>query len=140
MGEPHIHCCRPAIGWKPLKTLLERFEAGHRLYGGHMLHRDLQKVYNQLVVGGVLSEAEFWKGRQNLIRQRIQGTLQAKQQPGFKSEMIAEQAADGGNQKVLHLIQCSCVLVCNVVLLMTCPQFCAGEADNHPRVAAADLC
>ncbi len=68
-----------------------------------MLIRDLQQLYNQLVVGGILSEAEFWKGRQNLLRESLRGSRDARQQAGFKTAMISEQAGEGGSRKASTL-------------------------------------
>ena len=73
------------------------------------LHRDLQQLYNQLVEGGILSEGEFWKGRQNLLKESLRGSRDARQQAGFKTAMISEQAGEGGSRKVgivlPHLLQ-----------------------------------
>jgi len=65
-------------------------------------NRDLQQLYGQLVEGGILTEAEFWKGRQNLLKDSLRGSRDARQQPGFKTAMITEQAGEGGSRKVNH--------------------------------------
>lgn len=65
-------------------------------------NRDLQQLYSQLVEGGILTEAEFWKGRQNLLKDSLRGSRDARQQPGFKTAMITEQAGEGGSRKVKH--------------------------------------
>lgn len=57
-------------------------------------------MYDQLVVAGVLSDAEFWKGRQNVLKQGLHGNQKKKQQPGFNTAMISEQATEGGGRKV----------------------------------------
>ncbi|CAL8468426.1 g7966 [Coccomyxa elongata] len=62
--------------------------------------RDLQQLYNQLVSGGILSEAEFWKGRQNLLKEALRGSKDARQQAGFKTAMISEQTGEGGSRRV----------------------------------------
>ena len=76
---------------------------------GCLLHRDLQQLYNQLVEGGILSEGEFWKGRQNLLKESLRGSRDARQQAGFKTAMISEQAGEGGSRKVSvvlhHILQ-----------------------------------
>lgn len=70
-------------------------------------------MYKQLVVAGVLSEAEFWKGRQNLLKQGLHGGQKKKQQPGFQTAMISEQATENGGRKVFpHLAIQFCMLMC----------------------------
>jgi hypothetical protein len=65
-----------------------------------VLRRDLQQLYQQLVVRGVLSEEEFWRGRQSLLKQRMLAGAAQKQRKGFDNAMISE-LADGGGNKVL---------------------------------------
>lgn len=52
----------------------------------------------QLVHGGVLSDSEFWAGRQSLLHDRSDS---ASQRQGFVSSMIAsvQQSADGKSQQ-----------------------------------------
>ncbi|KAK9845933.1 hypothetical protein WJX81_006374 [Elliptochloris bilobata] len=51
--------------------------------------KDLQQLYKQLVQGGVLSEADFWRGRQAQLQQRLQGGKGPSQRVGLSSVMLA---------------------------------------------------
>ncbi|XP_031487438.1 general transcription and DNA repair factor IIH subunit TFB1-1-like isoform X2 [Nymphaea colorata] len=61
---------------------------------------ELQKLHKQFVIAGVLTEAEFWATRKNLLDR---GTYrQPKQRTGFKSAMLADirPSTDGRTNKV----------------------------------------
>lgn len=60
--------------------------------------RDLKALHEQLVVGGIISEAEFWRHRQHLLRQQAQDQMQSKQKPGLSNAMI-EQSIDPNSNK-----------------------------------------
>lgn len=60
--------------------------------------RDLKALHEQLVVGGIISEAEFWRHRQHLLRQQAQDQMQSKQKPGLSNAMI-EQSIDPSSNK-----------------------------------------
>ncbi|RWR91603.1 putative RNA polymerase II transcription factor B subunit 1-1 isoform X1 [Cinnamomum micranthum f. kanehirae] len=61
---------------------------------------ELQKLHKQFVISGVLSEAEFWAARKNLLDADAHTTL--KQRVGFKSAMLADvrPLTDGRTNKV----------------------------------------
>ncbi|XP_058114768.1 general transcription and DNA repair factor IIH subunit TFB1-1 isoform X2 [Magnolia sinica] len=61
---------------------------------------ELQKLHKQFVIGGVLTEAEFWATRKNLLDADAHRT--SKQQVGFKSAMLADvrPLTDGRTNKV----------------------------------------
>ncbi|XXG84813.1 hypothetical protein AAC387_Pa11g0038 [Persea americana] len=61
---------------------------------------ELQKLHKQFVISGVLSEAEFWAARKNLLDADTHTTL--KQRVGFKSAMLADvrPLTDGRTNKV----------------------------------------
>ena len=69
---------------------------------GHVMRRDLQQLYNQLVMRGVLTEEEFWRGRQSLLKHKLQDGAAQKQRRGFDNAMISEVAAGGGS-KVMEI-------------------------------------
>ncbi|KAF3790052.1 putative RNA polymerase II transcription factor B subunit 1-1 [Nymphaea thermarum] len=63
-------------------------------------YSELQKLHKQFVIAGVLTEAEFWATRKNLLDR---GTYrQTKQRTGFKSAMLADirPSTDGRTNKV----------------------------------------
>ena len=72
--------------------------------------RDLQQLYNQLVMAGVLTEDEFWKGRQGMLKQRMQGGSAQKQLRGYQNAMVSEQALSNGSSTVI--VQSCCDAVC----------------------------
>eukprot|EP01018_Ginkgo_biloba_P037449 Gb_29885 [translate_table: standard] len=49
---------------------------------------ELQKLHKELVIGGVLTEAEFWATRKNLLEEEASKT--AKQRTGLKNAMLAD--------------------------------------------------
>ncbi|KAK4789355.1 hypothetical protein SAY86_020674 [Trapa natans] len=61
---------------------------------------ELQKLHKQLVIGGILTEAEFWATRKRLL-EREYGNKR-KQRVGFKSAMISDikPATDGRTNRV----------------------------------------
>ncbi|XP_072962843.1 general transcription and DNA repair factor IIH subunit TFB1-1-like [Typha angustifolia] len=61
---------------------------------------ELQKMHKQFVIGGVLTESEFWATRKNLLDDDTHKT--SKQRTGFKSAMLADvrPATDGRTNKV----------------------------------------
>ncbi|EXB51046.1 hypothetical protein L484_023748 [Morus notabilis] len=61
---------------------------------------ELQKLHKQFVIGGVLTESEFWATRKKLLDVDNRGKL--KQRVGFKSTMILDTKpmADGRTNKV----------------------------------------
>ena len=60
--------------------------------------RDLQALHEQLVTGGIISEAEFWRHRQHLLRQHAQEGPHGRQKPGLSNAMI-EQSMDPNSNK-----------------------------------------
>lgn len=60
----------------------------------------LQKLHKEFVISGVLTEAEFWATRKNLLDNDAHRT--SKQRVGFKSAMVADirPSADGQANKV----------------------------------------
>ncbi|CAK0781641.1 hypothetical protein CVIRNUC_005433 [Coccomyxa viridis] len=61
--------------------------------------RDLQALHEQLVTGGIISEAEFWRHRQHLLRQHAQEGPHGRQKQGPSNAMI-EQSMDPNSNKV----------------------------------------
>ncbi|CAN6441340.1 unnamed protein product [Victoria cruziana] len=61
---------------------------------------ELQKLHKQFVIAGVLTEAEFWATRKNLLDHRTY--RQQNQRTGFKSAMLADirPSTDGRTNKV----------------------------------------
>ncbi|OVA05707.1 BSD [Macleaya cordata] len=61
---------------------------------------ELQKLHKQFVIGGVLTEAEFWATRKKLLA--VNASRTSKQRVGFKSAMIADvrPLTDGRTNKV----------------------------------------
>ncbi|KAK3409275.1 hypothetical protein EUGRSUZ_J01409 [Eucalyptus grandis] len=61
---------------------------------------ELQKLHKQLVIGGILTEAEFWATRKKLLDR--ESSRKSKQRVGFKSAMISDikPATDGRTNKV----------------------------------------
>ncbi|KAK1291680.1 putative RNA polymerase II transcription factor B subunit 1-1 [Acorus calamus] len=61
---------------------------------------ELQKLHKQLVMSNVLTEAEFWSTRKDLLEADAQRT--SKQRSGFKSAMLADvrPLTDGRSNKV----------------------------------------
>ncbi|KAL4185870.1 hypothetical protein AMTRI_Chr10g232960 [Amborella trichopoda] len=61
---------------------------------------ELQKLHRQLVIGGVLTETEFWATRKNLLDDAAHKA--SKQRAGFKSAMLADvrPLTDGRTNKV----------------------------------------
>lgn len=49
--------------------------------------RDLNRLYEQLVLSGVLSAEEFWRGRSHLLKA---GRVTAEQRVGLSSAMLTE--------------------------------------------------
>ena len=49
--------------------------------------RDLNRLYEQLVLSGVLSAEEFWRGRSHLLKA---GRVTAEQRIGLSSAMLTE--------------------------------------------------
>ena len=60
--------------------------------------RDLQALHEQLVTGGIISEAEFWRHRQHLLRQHAQEGPHGRQKQGPSNAMI-EQSMDPNSNK-----------------------------------------
>lgn len=63
---------------------------------------ELKKLHKQFVIGGVLTESEFWATRKNLLDDDTHGT--SKQRVGFKSSMLADvrPTPDGRTNKVTY--------------------------------------
>ncbi|KAI3686158.1 hypothetical protein L1987_79831 [Smallanthus sonchifolius] len=61
---------------------------------------ELQKLHKQFVIGGVLSETEFWATRKKLLD--VNASRKAKQRVGLKSEMIfnVKPSSDGQSNRV----------------------------------------
>ncbi|MCL7045103.1 hypothetical protein MKW94_008499 [Papaver nudicaule] len=61
---------------------------------------ELQKLHKQFVIGGVLTEAEFWATRKKLLA--VDVSKRSKQRLGFKSAMLADvrPLTDGRTNKV----------------------------------------
>ncbi|XP_038974695.1 general transcription and DNA repair factor IIH subunit TFB1-1-like isoform X3 [Phoenix dactylifera] len=61
---------------------------------------ELQKLHKQFVIGGVLTESEFWATRKSLLDDVVQRT--PKQRAGFRSAMLADvrPSTDGRTNKV----------------------------------------
>ncbi|CAL5392393.1 unnamed protein product [Camellia sinensis] len=61
---------------------------------------ELQKLHKQFVIGGILTEAEFWATRKKLLDRNTSSVI--KQRAGFKSAMLADvkPAADGRSNRV----------------------------------------
>jgi transcription initiation factor TFIIH subunit 1 len=63
----------------------------------HTQNRDLQGLYDQLVGAGVLSDAEFWRGRQDAVRAKMAaagaaagGATGGRQRLGLASALLTE--------------------------------------------------
>ncbi|PIA40435.1 hypothetical protein AQUCO_02500261v1 [Aquilegia coerulea] len=80
---------------KDSKTVSER-PVDEQLSTAEMRHRmkllqeniELQKLHKQFVISGVLTEAEFWATRKELLA--VHASKTPKQRVGFKSAMIAD--------------------------------------------------
>ncbi|KAK1406922.1 hypothetical protein QVD17_38531 [Tagetes erecta] len=61
---------------------------------------ELQKLHKQFVIGGVLSETEFWATRKKLLD--VNDSRRAKQRVGLKSDMIfnVKPSSDGQSNRV----------------------------------------
>ncbi|GKV44560.1 hypothetical protein SLEP1_g51730 [Rubroshorea leprosula] len=61
---------------------------------------ELQKLHRQFVIGGILTEAEFWATRKKLLDR--EASKKAKQRVGFKSAMLSDikGSSDGRTNKV----------------------------------------
>ncbi|KAJ9568053.1 hypothetical protein OSB04_004019 [Centaurea solstitialis] len=61
---------------------------------------ELQKLHKQFVIGGVLSETEFWATRKKLLD--VNASRKAKQRVGLKSDMIfnVKPSSDGQSNRV----------------------------------------
>ncbi|KAM7504349.1 hypothetical protein LguiB_003253 [Lonicera macranthoides] len=61
---------------------------------------ELQKLHKQFVIGGVLSEAEFWATRKKLLD--VTANRKSKQRVGLKSDMIfnVKPSSDGQSNRV----------------------------------------
>ncbi|XP_024976083.1 general transcription and DNA repair factor IIH subunit TFB1-1-like isoform X2 [Cynara cardunculus var. scolymus] len=61
---------------------------------------ELQKLHKQFVIGGVLSETEFWATRKKLLD--VSASRKAKQRVGLKSDMIfnVKPSSDGQSNRV----------------------------------------
>ncbi|XP_076934265.1 general transcription and DNA repair factor IIH subunit TFB1-1-like [Bidens hawaiensis] len=61
---------------------------------------ELQQLHKQFVIGGVLSETEFWATRKKLLE--VNASRKAKQRVGLKSEMIfnVKPSSDGQSNRV----------------------------------------
>ncbi|CAK9159546.1 unnamed protein product [Ilex paraguariensis] len=60
---------------------------------------ELQKLHKQLVIGGVLSEAEFWATRNKLLDENA--SRKSKQQVGLRNDMFhVKPSSDGSSNKV----------------------------------------
>ncbi|GLT83710.1 hypothetical protein SLE2022_019830 [Rubroshorea leprosula] len=61
---------------------------------------ELQKLHKQFVIGGILTEAEFWATRKKLLDR--EASKKAKQRVGFKSAMLSDikGSSDGRTNKV----------------------------------------
>ncbi|CAK9152209.1 unnamed protein product [Ilex paraguariensis] len=60
---------------------------------------ELQKLHKQLVIGGVLSEAEFWATRKKLLDENA--SRKSKQQVGLRNDMFhVKPSSDGSSNKV----------------------------------------
>ena len=97
----------------------------------------LMAVWRQLVQGGVLSDAEFWASRQNLLSK---GATPPKQRQAFASQMIASVVpSEDGKSKQAGSSSCShCKLkqLCCVKswLHWRSPhRACAGSSWSLPR-------
>ncbi|KAJ7277598.1 hypothetical protein O6H91_Y388700 [Diphasiastrum complanatum] len=66
----------------------------------HQLFSELQKLHQRLVIGGVLSEAEFWTARKHVLED--EAVRLPKQRTGLKSAMLADvrPLTDGRTNKV----------------------------------------
>lgn len=68
--------------------------------------RDLQQLYKQLVQGGVLTEADFWRGRQAQLQQRLQGGKGPSQRAGLSSVMLAHmQGSQDGRSNTVRCLR-----------------------------------
>ncbi|KAF8409800.1 hypothetical protein HHK36_005879 [Tetracentron sinense] len=65
---------------------------------------ELQKLHKQFVISGVLTEAEFWAARKNLLDTDAKRT--SKQRVGFKSSMLSDvkPSTDGQSNKVMFTL------------------------------------
>ncbi|XAR56833.1 hypothetical protein NMG60_11037454 [Bertholletia excelsa] len=61
---------------------------------------ELQKLHKQFVIGGILTEAEFWATRKKLLNRDTSKVI--RQRVGFKSAMLADvkPSADGRSNRV----------------------------------------
>lgn len=63
---------------------------------------ELQKLHKEFVMGGVLTEAEFWATRKKLLDEKI--SSKSKQRVGLKSDMIfnVKPSSDGQSNRVKY--------------------------------------
>lgn len=92
----------PVPNGQGTQSTSEKFEATTTVIPGGQLSRvemerrmkllredsELQKLHKELVFGGVLTEAEFWATRKNLLEEDASKT--SKQRTGLKSAMLAD--------------------------------------------------
>lgn len=64
--------------------------------------RDLNGLYTELVRGGVVSDADFWRSRQDLVQKRAGGGGAKQQAVGLSSALLAQlkPASDGSGKQV----------------------------------------
>ncbi|KAI8551006.1 hypothetical protein RHMOL_Rhmol06G0151300 [Rhododendron molle] len=95
------------------------------------IYSELQKLHKQLVLGGFLTEAEFWATRKKFLDGDTSRVT--RQLAGFKSAMLADvkPPADG---RVQHrsLSRSLCVRLCTLMRVFICIIFaCIGVESEH---------
>lgn len=65
--------------------------------------RDLKSLYEEVVKGGLVSDADFWRSRQDLVTRRAGGAGGKQQVVGLSSALLAQiqPGTDGKSKQVI---------------------------------------
>ena len=107
--------------------------------------RDMQQLFTQLVQGGVLIEADFWRGRQAHLQQRLQSGKGPSQRVGLSSVMLAHmQGSQDGRSNTVRITFSVSGRQRRVVLekgtAIDTKLRCAGDDEADSGAGAADIC
>ena len=68
-----------------------------------LVYRDLRNLYSELVKGGLVTDAEFWKPRQDIVLRAAGGAAGKQQVIGLSSALLAQlQPTADGKKQVRH--------------------------------------
>ena len=68
----------------------------------HCPCRDLKGLYEEVVRSGLISDTEFWRGRQDMVQRKAGGAGGKQQVVGLSSALLAQMqpGTDGKNKQV----------------------------------------